>query len=115
LTFSGVAVEAAGGFDQTMYAAEDVLLSRRLRSLGRFVTLREVVVTSGRNLRSHSAFQVLCVVVGFALPDQFSLIESFPWRCLFSLPPDWGQPFRAGNWGGTLPARIKEAGVALGS
>jgi hypothetical protein len=43
------------------------VLSRRLRRLGRFVILREVVVTSGRNLRSHSAFEVLRIVVGFAL------------------------------------------------
>ena len=61
------AFEAAGGFDQTLYAAEDVVLSRRLRRLGRFVILREVVVTSGRNLRSHSAFETLRILAGFAL------------------------------------------------
>lgn len=61
------AFEAAGGFDQTLYAAEDVLLSWQLRRLGRFVVLREVVVTSGRNIRSHSPFEVLRVIAGFAL------------------------------------------------
>ena len=61
------AFEEAGGFDQTLYAAEDVVLSRRLRRLGRFVILREVVVTSGRNLRSHSAFETLPILAGFAL------------------------------------------------
>lgn len=61
------AFEAAGGFDKTLYAAEDVVLSRRLKRLGRFVILREVVVTSGRNLRSHSAFEVLRILAGFAL------------------------------------------------
>src|ERR1700756_478447 len=30
------AFETAGGFDKTLYAAEDVVLSRRLRRLGRF-------------------------------------------------------------------------------
>jgi len=59
------AFEAAGKFDETLYAAEDVVLSRRLGHLGRFVILREVVVTSGRSLRSHSAFEVLPLVAGF--------------------------------------------------
>jgi len=59
--------ETAGGFDQTLYAAEDVVLSRRLRRLGRFVILPEMVVTSGRNIRSHSAVEVLRIAAGFAL------------------------------------------------
>lgn len=61
------AFEAAGGFDKTLYAAEDVVLSRRLSHLGRFVILQEEVVTSGRNLRSHSAFEALRILAGFAL------------------------------------------------
>jgi glycosyltransferase involved in cell wall biosynthesis len=61
------AFEAAGGFDKTLYAAEDVVLSRKLRHLGRFVILREEVVTSGRNLRSHSVFEAVRMMVGFAL------------------------------------------------
>lgn len=61
------AFEAAGGFDKTLYAAEDVELSRRLRRLGRFVILREVVVTSGRSLRSYSAFETLRILAGFTL------------------------------------------------
>ncbi len=59
--------EAAGRFDETLYAGEDVALSRRLRRLGRFVILQELVVTSGRNMRSHSAFEVLRLVAGFVL------------------------------------------------
>jgi hypothetical protein len=51
------AFEAAGEFNKTLYAAEDVVLSRRLKRLGRFVILQGVVVTSGRNLRSHSGFE----------------------------------------------------------
>ncbi len=61
------AFEAVGGFDETLYAAEDLVLSRRLRRLGRFVILREVVVTSGRNIRSHSVFETVRILVGFAL------------------------------------------------
>ncbi|MBZ5655571.1 MAG: glycosyltransferase [Acidobacteriia bacterium] len=61
------AFEAAGGFDKTLYAAEDVVLGRQLRRLGRFVILREMVVTSGRNVRLHSAFEALRIMVGFVL------------------------------------------------
>src|ERR1700756_1529154 len=74
------AFEATGGFDKTLYAAEDVVLSRRLRHLGRFVILREVVFTSGRNLRSHSAFEVLRIAVGFALHGpEFFRTRHGPW------------------------------------
>src|SRR5262249_24337635 len=52
------AFDTAGGFDKTLYAAEDVVLSRRLQRLGRFVILPETVVTSARNLQAHSAFEV---------------------------------------------------------
>jgi len=71
---------AAGGFDKTLYAAEDVVLSRRLRRLGRFVILRETVITSGRNLRSHSALEVLRVLAGFALRGpRFFRTRHGPW------------------------------------
>jgi glycosyltransferase involved in cell wall biosynthesis len=59
--------EATGGFDKTLYAGEDVALSRRLKRLGRFVILQEMVVTSGRNIRSHSALEAIRIIAGFAL------------------------------------------------
>ena len=46
------AFEAAGGFDERLYAAEDVAFSRALARLGRFAILREHVVTSDRKLRT---------------------------------------------------------------
>lgn len=46
------AFEATGGFDQRLYAAEDVALSRALARLGRFAILREAVTTSDRKLRT---------------------------------------------------------------
>lgn len=71
---------AVGGFDQTLYAAEDVVLSRRLRGLGRFVILQEAVITSGRNIRSHSALELLRIVVGFALHGpSFFRTRHGPW------------------------------------
>ena len=57
----------AGRFDETLYAAEDVVLSRRLRRSGRFVILQEEVVTSGRNVRSHSAWELLRMVAAFGV------------------------------------------------
>jgi glycosyltransferase involved in cell wall biosynthesis len=53
------AFDAVGGFDETLFAAEEVFLSRALRRQGRFVILREHVLTSGRKLRSHSGGEVL--------------------------------------------------------
>jgi glycosyltransferase involved in cell wall biosynthesis len=45
--------EAAGGFDERLFASEEVALSAALRRHGRFVVLRESVTTSGRKLRAH--------------------------------------------------------------
>ncbi|QSX78855.1 glycosyltransferase [Agrilutibacter solisilvae] len=49
------AFEAAGGFDERLYAAEDVALSHALARRGRFVLLRETVATSERKLRTFGA------------------------------------------------------------
>ena len=53
------AFDAVGGFDETLFAAEEAFLSRALHRQGRFVILRDRVVTSGRKLRAHSAREVL--------------------------------------------------------
>jgi glycosyltransferase involved in cell wall biosynthesis len=53
------AFEAVGGFDERLYAAEEIWLSRALKRHGRFVVLREGVATSSRKLETHSSWQVL--------------------------------------------------------
>jgi len=58
---------AAGGFDEALYATEEVGFAQRLKRQGRFVILREFVITSARKLRSRSAFQLLWVGVRLAL------------------------------------------------
>lgn len=58
------AFQAAGRFDETLYALEDLELSRRLHRLGRFVILGEAIVTSGRNLRAHSTLDALRMLAG---------------------------------------------------
>ncbi len=46
--------EAAGGFDETLYACEEIVLSMALKRQGRFEVLRESVTTSGRKIRMYS-------------------------------------------------------------
>jgi glycosyltransferase involved in cell wall biosynthesis len=43
--------ERVGGFDERLFAAEEIALARSLRAHGSFVVLKERVVTSGRKLR----------------------------------------------------------------
>jgi glycosyltransferase involved in cell wall biosynthesis len=47
------AFEAAGGYDEHYFAAEDIVLSRALARHGRFVMLREAVCTSNRKQHTH--------------------------------------------------------------
>ncbi|HWB11710.1 MAG TPA: glycosyltransferase [Pirellulales bacterium] len=61
------AFEAVAGFDEGLFAAEEAVMSRRLRARGRFVVLREMVTTSGRKLRTHSAREIVGVLMRFAL------------------------------------------------
>jgi glycosyltransferase involved in cell wall biosynthesis len=53
------AFEAVGGFDETMYGAEEVAISQALKRHGKFVMLRETVLTSGRKMRAYSGREVL--------------------------------------------------------
>lgn len=53
------AFEAAGGFDEKLFASEEITMSRALKRQGRFVVLRESVTTSGRKLRMYSGKDVL--------------------------------------------------------
>jgi len=56
---STAAFEAVGGFDLKLYASEEIALSRALHRRGRFVVLREPVVTSGRKARTYSSREIL--------------------------------------------------------
>jgi glycosyltransferase involved in cell wall biosynthesis len=61
------AFEAAGGFDEKLFASEEITMSRALRRQGRFVVLRESVTTSGRKLRMYSGKDVLRLFAGILL------------------------------------------------
>lgn len=60
------AFESAGGFNQALYAGEDVAMSRALAMRGRFVILREAVHTSARKLHTFSAWEHLQLMLRFA-------------------------------------------------
>jgi glycosyltransferase involved in cell wall biosynthesis len=53
------AFDAAGGFDETLFAGEEIALSRALARHGDVVILRESVLSSGRKLRTHSGWEIL--------------------------------------------------------
>jgi glycosyltransferase involved in cell wall biosynthesis len=61
------AFAAVGGFDETFFGAEEVVMSRALRAIGPFVVLRQAVITSGRKLRTYSGVEVLKILVRMAL------------------------------------------------
>ena len=63
---SRAAFDAAGGFDERLFAAEEIAFCRTLQRQGSVVTLREPVMTSGRKLRSHSGWELLRLCVGVA-------------------------------------------------
>jgi glycosyltransferase involved in cell wall biosynthesis len=61
------AFQQAGGFDERLFAGEEIWLSRALRRHGRVVILREPVVTSGRKIRTHSFFELLGTLLRISL------------------------------------------------
>lgn len=67
------AFEAVGGFDETLFGAEEYAMSRALHRQGRFVVLRQSVTTSGRKLRTYSACELLGLMIRIALTGRRSL------------------------------------------
>jgi len=58
--------EAVGGFDETLYASEEIAFCRAARKHGRYGWVDAPVVTSGRKLRTYSAREILMVFVRLA-------------------------------------------------
>lgn len=73
--------EAIGGFDETLYATEEIALSRALKRRGRFVVLRESVETSARKLRSYSAWMIVPLFAHFLIkgPALFRQPKGLEW------------------------------------
>lgn len=53
------ALAAVGGWDETVFAGEEIELAKALKRHGRFVIVPHPVVTSGRKLRTHTAWEIL--------------------------------------------------------
>jgi glycosyltransferase involved in cell wall biosynthesis len=56
------AFERVGGFDETVYGGEELILSRSLKKLGGFVLLKQTVLTSGRRLRIYSFWEIMRII-----------------------------------------------------
>jgi len=56
------AFDAVGGFDEALYASEEVRLSRALKRRGRFVLLGRHVLTSARKAKQHSSRDLLALL-----------------------------------------------------
>ncbi len=59
------AFDTVGGFSEELFATEEVTFSWEIRRLGRFVVLREPVMTSGRKLRTYSFWEMICMLATF--------------------------------------------------
>lgn len=51
--------EAIGGFDEQFFASEELWISKALKRRGRFVMVREPVITSGRKIRMYGLASLL--------------------------------------------------------
>ena len=61
------AFDAVGGFDEEYWAAEELVMSKALNRLGRFVLLSNHVVTSGRKLRIYRLRELLAMTFQIAV------------------------------------------------
>ena len=53
------AFERVGGFDETLYAGEEIMLSIALKKQGKFAVLRDSVATSARKSRQYSSWAII--------------------------------------------------------
>ena len=67
------AFEAVGGFDDRLFAAEEVAMSKALATQGGFVILSETVLTSGRKLRAYSGRELLGMLLRLGLNGRAAL------------------------------------------
>lgn len=67
------AFETVGGFDETLFASEEIAFSKAVQQIGRVVILDEAVVTSGRKARSHSGWHLVRLLASFVVRGQTML------------------------------------------
>ena len=57
------AFDAVGGFDEQFYASEEIHFSRAMKKRGRFIVLREHVLTSGRKAEKYSRWATIKMLI----------------------------------------------------
>jgi glycosyltransferase involved in cell wall biosynthesis len=82
--------EAVGGFDPQYFAAEERYLSGALKQRGKFVILRETVLTSGRKLRLFSTWHLLRIGLGALLKGKGQLTRPEGLEVLYDAPRETG-------------------------
>jgi glycosyltransferase involved in cell wall biosynthesis len=73
--------EAVGGFNETLYATEEIVLSKALKQRGRFVIVRQTVRTSARKMRMYSPWNIIPLTIRLLLhgPAIFRQREGLWW------------------------------------
>ena len=61
------AFDAIGGFDELFYAGEEISTSRKLKTQGRFVVLRETIVSSARKIHGRGFWEMNRINLGLML------------------------------------------------
>ena len=64
--------EAVGGFDETYYVGEEIILSSALKRKGRFVVLRQPVITSARKVHLYGKFEMMWLMTRMSIQGQQS-------------------------------------------
>lgn len=67
------AFAAAGGWDEQLFASEEIWMAGALKRQGRFVIVRTPVLTSGRKLRTYSAVEIVWMLMRLAVRPRSSL------------------------------------------
>ncbi len=55
------AFDAVGGFDESVFAGEEIYTSRRLKARGRFIVLRETIATSARKVHGRTFGEIMAI------------------------------------------------------
>lgn len=85
------AFDKSGGWNESLYAGEEIDFALALKKLGRFVIVREGVVTSGRKLRTYAAREIFGVLAKGAFRGRKFVSD----RANLDL---WYAPRRADPW-----------------
>lgn len=83
-----------GGFDEKHFAAEERYLSDAIKSEGKFVIVREPVVTSGRKLRLFSTWHMLKVATNAMLIKRWKLNDRDGLEVLYDAPREKELPHK---------------------